>query len=167
MAIIEKLQFDNGSKKIFNIGHPVGAGSANWWTDIQLVQYFIFYIYSLNNNGSSTNWKATPLTAQEWQDLPNPNVDFKALAKTQRWIRRFQSDGVKKGTPIKIDGRVDLIRGVHPTRSMKNYTIHVLNWTFETALKQWQGINNYVEWALNDTNMPQMLKSQLRSGKNN
>lgn len=163
MAFIEKLHFDVGNpKKILNVTHAVGCAAANWWTDIQLVQYFIFHIYSISNNGGS-KWKATPLSPAEWQDLPNPSKDYRALAKTERWIRRFQNDNSGKGVPIKVDGRVDVIRGMHPTKSGKNYTIHVLNWTFESALRDWQKVEDHVEWALNDSEMPQMLKGQLRS----
>lgn len=165
MAFIERLHFDNPSnRRIFNVSESVGAQAANWWTDIQLVQYFIFYIYSVCNSGGSNKWNTNPLKSEEWGDLPNPNVDFKALKKTERWIRRFQDDGIQKGIKITSDGRVDLIKGIHSTKSGNNYTIHVLNWTFESVMRDWQGVNDYIDWALKDPNMPQMLKGQLRSG---
>jgi hypothetical protein len=97
--------------------------------------------------------------------LPNPHLDFKELKKTERWIRRFQNDGLGKGIKMKSDGRVDHIKGFHSTKSGNNYTIHVLNWTFEGVIKDWQGVDDHLEWALKDPNMPQMLKGQLRTNK--
>ena len=39
MAFIEKLIGQVEEYKRFNVTHAVGAGAANFWTDIMLVQY--------------------------------------------------------------------------------------------------------------------------------
>ena len=160
MAFIERLQLDNGSVEIFNVSHPIGAGAANFWTDIMLVQYLIRKIYLMNEFDGASLFG--PLIREMLSDLPDPHTDFKALKKTERWIRRYQNDRQITGVKVAADGRVDSPRGFVPTNSGDNYTIHLLNQDFSFLARK-TGHVNPLEDALTDPAMPAMLKGQLRT----
>ncbi len=55
------------------VSASVGANAANCWTDIQLVQYMLLYIYILSSGGG------TSLNVSDFPSLLNPHLDFKKL----------------------------------------------------------------------------------------
>lgn len=154
MAFIEK----HGDYERFNVSHAAGAGAANYWTDIMLVQYLISQIYLLAWDGS-TGFDPR-LSESEFNDLPDPKKDFKNLKKTERWIRRFQKDAGETGYTLVVDGRVDRARGL--TSAMTLYTMQGLNDFGERMFRAKRDVQG--EWipvALNDPAMPPMLRGQL------
>jgi len=161
MAFIEKFRDDY---ERFNVSFAAGAAAPNWWTDIMLVQYLITQIYSLSWGGSSS-WKAS-LTDEEFNNLPDPNVDFKNLKKTEEWIFTFQSD-VNTQTPnlVKLDGRVDRAQGFVPSANAY-YTMQALNDFFALLYYEKKQPDGYfIDGALADPWMPQLLRAQLFSAK--
>lgn len=158
MAFIQQPGADVENYYVFNVSHAVGANAANWWTDIMFVQYFVCYIYSLGNAGNGWN---VELSTDELIDLPDPNVDFKNLKKTTRWIQRFQSDVVKQGGKLHIDGRVDRSRGLLTPRTQSFFTIIDLNLNFSGIVGESKQVEDPLAFALGDVFMPNLLKGEL------
>jgi hypothetical protein len=160
MALIERLEFGESSEEIFMVSDSVGANAANWWTDIQLMQYLIGSIYIYANDGG-TDWAFT-MSQDEINNLPDPNKDFKKLNRTAELIQRFQVEVNLQGKfTVFADGRADRARGLKSSVSNTYYTIHVANHYFASVITTTQGAENWQGWALNDPDMPAMLKGQL------
>jgi hypothetical protein len=140
------------------VSHAVGANASNFWTDIQLVQYLIGWIYDFASRGIG-DWKQK-MTDSELQSLPDPNTDFKALSRTAALIKRFQEDSVKQGIRLHADGRVDPAIGWRSSISNTPYTIIVANDFFESAIWESEG-GDAVDHLLNDFFAPDTLKGQL------
>jgi hypothetical protein len=160
MAFIERLHFDVGSDvEIFNVSHAVGAGAANFWTDIMLVQYFLKWIYLFNLIDGSRLFIG--LTPDLVADLPDPNKDFKSLRKTEKWIRLYQQDVLSSGGKVSLDGRVDRAKGFISSLGV-GYSIHLMNQHYQFFVGN-RGISNWQQWALSDPSMPEMLRGQLKT----
>ncbi len=168
MAFIEPIKgesrnfsLDNG---VFNISNAVGANAANYWSDIQLIQYLIHIIYDFNKktgveNWDMWNWKITEETRKDLADLPDPNKDFKALTKTAKWIRHFQEDGKLNGLSISVTSRVE--RGRYRKEAEFYETIYALNYMFKTSLMR-VGVNDWTGYLFTDSFAPSLMKEQLR-----
>jgi hypothetical protein len=140
----------------FNVSHSVGDNANNYWTDIMLVQYFIRFVYLLNDNGGGF-WTLSPTTKNDMKDLPDPHKDFKALSKTAKWIRYFQIDGtLHNAHPMVANGRVEPMSD--PTLAQQ--TIGELNGLYQAELSK-MGFD-WKKYAMEDAGMPQMLKTQLK-----
>ena len=156
MAFIERIsEIDR-----FNVTHAAGRGAPNWWTDSMLVQYLINKIYMLSWDGGSGF--DPRLTEGEFNDLPDPNKDFKSLKKTERWIRRFQTDATATGYMLVIDGRADRARGSITPHARTLFTMQGLNDFTETLFRAKKDVQGeWVPVALNDPLMPAILRGQL------
>jgi hypothetical protein len=162
MAFIQRIQFSEELEgDVFMVTDSVGANGANWWTDIQLVQYLIGSIYIFANDGGC-EWSQL-MTQAEINNLPDPHVEFKSLTKTTNLIKRFQDDAIKQGEKVFADGRVDRAKGLTSSISKTHYTILVANYYFSNAVITTQGAEDPIQWALDDPDMPTMLKGQLQT----
>lgn len=162
MAFIKRYVVeDEYNLEFLLVSYSVGASSANWWTDIQLVQYLISYIYSFADFNGATEWQQK-MSKNELDNLPNPNNDFKKLSKTTALIKRFQEDTNVQGKfKVYPDGRIDRTNGDLSSITKTTYTIDAANYYFDQLVRNTLGVDNSVEWALKDTYMPTMLKGQL------
>ena len=160
MAYIQPVEreLDDESYELMMVSHAVGANANNYWTDIQLVQYLIGWIYDFASRGVG-EWKQK-MTDSELQSLPDPNTDFKALSRTAALIRRFQEDSGKQGIRLYADGRVDPAIGWRASISNTPYTIIIANDFFESAVWDGEG-SDPVDYLLNDFFAPDTLKGQL------
>lgn len=166
MAYVQSaVDGDGGDYDFMLISDSVGANAANWWTDIQLVQYLIGNVYDYAAKGAG-NWQVK-LSESELGAFPDPNKDYKALRRTAALIKRFQEDCVKQGIAVYPDGRVDRARTAKSSITKSPYTILVANMYFESAIWYGEQSDDPVEWALNDWFMPDMLKGQLRKSMEN
>lgn len=142
---------------IFNVSHSVGENAANYWTDIQLVQLFIkgIYVHALQAPGGGWGMVAKRRDASgDFRDLPDPNKDFKALTKTAKWIRNFQTDmNEVNGYRVPVNGRAERSFGL-------NSTIWDLNLVYRDTLKP-LGIEIWDDYFLSDPAMPNILRTQL------
>lgn len=145
------------------VSHSVGANASNYWTDIQLVQLLIGWIYDYASRGVG-DWKQK-MTAAELQALPDPNTEFKALSKTSTLIKRFQTDAAKQGIFLYPDGRVDPMNSWRSSISNTPYTIYIANDFFESAIRNGEGVNDPVQWLLDDFFTPETLKGQLMKSR--
>lgn len=163
MAFIQTVQFsEESTEDIMMVSDSVGANAANWWTDIQLAQYMIGLIYIFGQEGG-TLWTRS-MTEAEIKQLPDPNVDFKKLSKTAALIKRFQDDVNLQGeATVYADGRIDRARGLVSSITGTHYTILIANYYFSDVIKNTQGAESALDWALNDADMPAMLKGQLQT----
>ena len=146
----------------FNVSHAVGQNAANWWTDIMLVQYFIRNIYQVNGRDGAVNiWQMTEVSREGLTDLPDPHTDYKALAKTAKWIKNFQIDAILMNSfSLHADGRVDPGVGGGLLSTGDLYTIYVMNQTYQNSLAN-IGIDDWYGWAMGDPGLPQSVKAQL------
>ena len=160
MAYIQPVEreLDDESYELMMVSHAVGANASNYWTDIQLVQYLIGWIYDFASRGVG-DWKQK-MSESELQSLPDPNTDFKALSRTATLIKRFQTDSGKQGIPLYADGRVDPANGWRASISNTPYTIIIANDFFESAVWEGEG-SDPVDYVLNDFFAPATLKAQL------
>lgn len=165
MAFIQIVTNSEGNEfESFMVSDSVGANAANWWTDIQLVQYLIGFIYIYSSKGGCM-WKQT-MTSAELANLPNPHTDFKRLSKTADLIRRFQTDAMKQGDRVFVDGRIDRALGLTSSLSKTSYAILLANDYFGDCISVTQGREDYVQWSMNeDPDMPDMLKGQLNASE--
>lgn len=149
-------------QEIFNVSHAVGAGAPNFWTDIMLVQTFIQFIYG----GYYATGSIFDLTNNEFDDLPDPNKDFKNLKKTMKWIRRYQRD-CSKNSQIQIvqDGRVDRMAGFYTPKTKSIYTILYLNWHFGDVRESADGNINWQDSFLENGNIPALLRGEIKASR--
>ena len=164
MAFFEPMGTDSiafgSDNAVFNVSRPVGSNADNFWSDIMLVQYLIHIIYDINKI-TGKDWSMTAATRADLDDLPDPNKDFKALTKTAKWIKHFQTDGVLMNSmPIIATGRVE--RGHYKKDDEFDKTIYALNFIFKRSAisighKDWTG------FALDDKFLPHLLRAQLVS----
>jgi hypothetical protein len=165
MAFIEPITGQSksfsGDNGVFNISNSVGEIAANYWSDIQLVQYFIRRIYTINKLGKNNFiWRMTEATRNDLDNLPNPNKDFKDLTKTEKWIRHFQIDGTLANMfPMMATGRIQ--RGKYKNEAEFSEPIYILNLIFKRSLKA-HGITDWTGFIFQDSFVPSLLKEQLR-----
>jgi hypothetical protein len=158
MAYLQPVEREDESYELMMVSHAVGANANNYWTDIQLVQYLIGWVYDSASRGVG-DWKQK-MTPSELQSLPDPNTDFKALSRTAALIKRFQEDSTKQGIRLYADGRVDPALGWRSSISSTPYTIIIANDFFESAIWEGEG-SDPVDYLLNDFFAPDTLKGQL------
>lgn len=93
----------------YNVVHAVGSHCPNKMDDVKLVQLMLQIIYQPSAD-----------------DL---YVDGYCGPKTKKWIRKFQMDLLRSGTPTLVDERVDRARnhGAVGSISRTRYTIISLN----------------------------------------
>lgn len=162
MAFVQHLLNDDPKfylPNIFCVSHSVGENAANYWTDIQLVQLFIKGIYIHALQTPSGGWGGVAKRREssgDFRDLPDPNKDFKALTKTARWIRNFQTDlNEVTGYRVPVNGRVERSFGLNPT-------IWDLNLVYKDTLQP-LGVEFWDDYFLVDPAMPSALRNQLIS----
>ncbi len=163
MAFIQRMQLaeDEDESDLLMVSHSVGANAANWWTDIQLVQYLIGSIYFFAEDGAG-DW-SEKMTKKELDNLPDPNKEYKSLTKTANLIRRFQTDSVKQGAKVYVDGVIDRAKSVKSSISKTYYTILLMNYYFSSAVNASQITDNWIQWTLDDPELPKLLKAQLQT----
>lgn len=163
MALITQVLIPPATEPsdVLMVTDAVGANAANWWTDIQLVQYMIGSIYIYKSAGAG-EWNQT-MSEAELNALPDPHKDFKALKRTRDLIKRFQDDAVKQGIPVHADGRIDRAYTVKSSITSTPYTILVANYYMQSAVTESQGVENWIGWVVNDDpDLPALVKAQLQ-----
>jgi hypothetical protein len=86
--------------------------------DVTLVEWFIQQVY---DNGNKIN---PPLTMP---NLPRLKVTGRPSANLNKWIKQFQLDNMKRGTPLVADGRVDTCKTVTGVSTI-SHTIYTIVW---------------------------------------
>lgn len=165
MAKTQMIQFseEEDPTEVLMVSHAVGKNAANYWTDIQLVQYMIGKIYFFKRDEKG-DWKH-PMTAGELAALPNPAVDFKALDRTTKLIARFQSDA-KKELPVTVDGRVDPAVTAIASITKTAYTILVANFYLQSAMEAVFGTGtDWIGAVLSDDDLPPGCRAQIAASR--
>ncbi len=115
----------DGLPHIYNVTHTVGnSKDRNERYDVMLVQYLLKEVYE---NG----FKFSPPLLQP--DSKPMKVDGICGPITRKWIRHFQEQGVVRGKPLRVDGRVHSAKGVIGSVFGEVYTIVRLNSAFKHA----------------------------------
>jgi|SRR6266567_3782858 len=145
--------------QFFNLSHTVGKNASNYWTDIQVVQYFIMTIY-MQASGAGV-WR-TPIGASDRSDLPFPSRDYKDLKKTERWIRKFQSDAISgNGDNLVVDGLVAPAPQLKSRLTGRLYCITMLNEYFRITLGELGILDPYSFALADDPLFPPLAKGEL------
>jgi hypothetical protein len=166
MALVTTISFseEDEASQILMVSYAVGANAANWWTDIQLIQYMIGSIYFYCADGQG-EWKQS-MSRGELAALPDPQKDFKALKRTADLISRFQRDAAKQGIVAHVDGRVDPTKVTTSSRTKTPYTILIANYFLSSALKQLHGEEvDWIEMVMFDQDLPVQVQAQLYASR--
>lgn len=157
----ESIDNDGNTDTYFLIDHAVGKNVANWWSDIQVVQYLIRRIYMLNYGESNAGcWNVSEVTKNDMADLPYPPTDFRNLKKTTKWIEYFQADALLyNGFLISNDGVVNAI-SYKQFGGRKPYTIYLLNVVLQESFKSIHAAN-YADYILQDPVLGNFARAQL------
>lgn len=164
---VESQNTDGSYDTYFLNTHAVGKNSANFWADIQMVQYLIRTVYQLNafgiyGEGSAGCWNVSEVTKNDIYDLPNPPTDYRNLKKTIKWIEYFQADALLHNNfYILNDGKVPAV-DYKLFGYGKHYTIHLLNIVVQQSYKS-IGFEDYAQYMLDDPGLGSFAKAQILS----
>lgn len=169
MAFLEKLKWSEGNSFLangsFNIDMAVGGAeygsgfsAPNRVPDMQLVFYFLWIIYrdgdkSKFPNNSKDRFVKTP------KDHDYNSAEMKKAMSSAIW--RFQSDLLKTGKLVFLDGRCDKARGTISSISKTRYTIHHANFNYANIIKQKYSRDDWQNYLLADPFLPEQARQEI------
>ncbi len=147
-----------GTSDSYNIDWSVGKIGVNRREDVMLVQaLFKIYYYQLLGFNGGNDPPAGETAVIEVDGIPGP--------ATRRHIVHFQSQMLKRGSNVMLDGNFDPFRnqGQLSTVSKTRYALELLNNGCHLHCKE-QGVDYYSNLP-NRHDMPLLLRSALQTHK--
>ena len=151
----------NSHQAVGGAEHGTGLPAANCVTDMQLVYYFLYVIYSYSDR------KMFPVSSPGILD----NVQFQPRCQnyhsdtTKKEITRkisvFQRDLWANGKNVYADGRCDKARGRVSSISDTLYTIHFANYHYAKTIKSWQKRADWQNYLLSDPGLHDEVRAEL------
>lgn len=147
-----------GMIDIYNIDWSVGQVGNNVRDDVMLVQA-LFRIFYYEMLGFNDNFDPPPGETKVIE------VDGYAGPATRRHIIHFQTQGVKRGWNLKLDGIFDPFRQ-HGQRSLISRTFYAMDFLNANARNscKLQGADNYTKLPHRE-DIPLLLRSALKTHK--